>query len=235
MKIPTLLRSTLLLGLAAGLTGCDGPTMDDHEWHASGAAGRASAASARPATTSLGEESVYQLRGGWRDRNGDELELSDLAGRPQVLAFVYTSCTFACPRIVARMKRIEEVAGPDSDVGFVLVSIDPERDTPERLAHFAEGSRLDAGRWTLLNGGPDRLLELSVLLGVKYRSAGPGQLAHDNALVLLDRTGVPVARVDGLDAELGPILERVAPGARTSVHGERAVRAGDAPSEAGPR
>lgn len=196
---------------------------------------RAPSAQERARPAPLGEESIYQLPGTWRDRTGGELELSDLAGRPRVLAFVYTSCTFACPRIVARMKWIEDVAGPDSDVGFVLVSIDPERDTPERLAHFAEGSRLDAERWTLLNGGPDRLLELAVLLGVKYRDAGDGQLAHDNALILLDEDGIPVAQVDGLESELGTILERVAPSGSAPADAERIARDGDSRSAGGAR
>ncbi|NIQ52455.1 MAG: SCO family protein, partial [Gammaproteobacteria bacterium] len=55
-----------------------------------------------------------------------------LAGRVRVVAMVYTSCAYACPRIMLDMKRIEAELGPEyrEDVGFVIVSIDPERDTP---------------------------------------------------------------------------------------------------------
>lgn len=155
--------------------------------------------------------SVYLLPGDWRDQHDALRPLSSLAGRPQVVAFVYTHCTFACPRIVARMKEIEgRVADGGSDVGLVLVSIDPERDTAERLATYAASTRLDPERWTLLNGSDDQILELSVLLGVQYRATSDGEFAHTNALILLDEVGAPVLRLDGLDAEVGPIVERVA-------------------------
>lgn len=159
------------------------------------------------------DASVYQLTGDWRDQHDALRPLSSLAGRPQVVAFVYTHCSFACPRIVARMKEIESrVAGLGSDVGLVLVSIDPERDTPERLATYAESTRLDPDRWTLLNGSDDQILELSVLLGVQYRATDDGEFAHTNALILLNEIGAPLLRLVGLDADVGPILDRVADG-----------------------
>lgn len=159
-----------------------------------------------PAETHAG--SVYQLGGEWRDQHDDLRPLSSLAGRPQVLAFAYTHCTFACPRIVARMKQIEGLAGPD--VGMVLVSIDPERDTPERLASYAEATHLDPRRWTLLNGTDDQILEFAVLLGIQYQATEGGEFAHTNALILLDEAGVPVYRLDGLEAALDPLLARLA-------------------------
>lgn len=169
---------------------------------------------AAPAATTTA--SVYQLPGDWRDQRDALRPLSSLAGRPQVVAFVYTHCSFACPRIVARMKAIESrTAELGSDVGLVLVSIDPERDTPERLADYAAGTRLDPDRWTLLNGSDEQILELSVLLGVQYRATGDGEFAHTNALILLDEVGAPVLRLDGLDAEVGPIVDRVAEAARS--------------------
>lgn len=160
------------------------------------------------ATTSA---SVYQLPGDWRDQRDALRPLSSLAGRPQVVAFVYTHCSFACPRIVARMKEIESRASAlGSDVGLVLVSIDPERDTPERLATYAESTRLDPERWTLLNGSDDQVLELAVLLGVQYRATGDGEFAHTNALILLDGDGAPALRLDGLEADVRPIVDALA-------------------------
>lgn len=157
--------------------------------------------------------SVYQLPGEWRNQHDALLPLSSLAGRPQVVAFVYTHCTFACPRIVARMKEVEARAtAAGANVGLVLVSIDPERDTPERLANYAEGTRLDPERWTLLNGSDEQILELSVLLGIQYRATGDGDFAHTNALILLDEHGTPTFRLDGLEAEVGPILDRLEAG-----------------------
>lgn len=208
MNRRTVLPVVVLILLAGCGPGAGTPHVTNaHAGHAMAASaprtGPSPTAAFTPAADPAGH-SVYQLPGTWRDQSGAELELTDLAGRPRVVAFVYASCAYACPRIVARMKRIEAATGPE--VGLVLVSIDPERDTPERLADFAASSRLDPARWTLLQGHPDRILELAVLLGVKYRATGDGDFAHANVLTLLDRDGVPVERVEGLETDVAPLL-----------------------------
>ena len=146
--------------------------------------------------------SVYNLESAWRDQAGRERRLGSLAGRVQVVALVYTSCPYTCPRIVGEMKRMEAaVAGERPDaVGFVLVSIDPARDTPGQLARFAEGARLDPARWTLLAGADPDVLELAALLGLKYRREGETELSHSNTLTVLDRHGVVVHQQPSLEA-----------------------------------
>lgn len=140
--------------------------------------------------------SVYHLEGEWTDARDSTRTLGDaLAGRVQVLALVYTSCALACPAVIADMKRIEAATG---DAGFVLVSIDPARDTPERLRVFAEGSRLSPERWTLLTGNDDDLLELSAVLGVRYRRISNTDFMHSNMLTVLDAEGRIVHRQLGL-------------------------------------
>lgn len=180
------------------------PAAGSHEHHAAPAAGP------------TGEHSIYHAGGAWRNRFGEELPLGDLGGRVQLVALVYTHCSYACPRIVATMKRIEGTLGEAyrDRVGFTLVSIDPQRDDPERLRSFGEGSRLDPERWTLLNGSDDDVLTLSVLLGVKYRATGDGEFAHSNVITVLDPAGVAVHRMEGLSAPVEPALEairRIAP------------------------
>ena len=155
--------------------------------------------------------SVYHVASTWTDQHGTERMLRSLAGRVQVTAMVYTSCAYACPRIMMDMKRIkaELAAEHADDVSFLIVSIDPERDTPERLAQFAAGSRLDPDRWTLLNGSEGDIRELAVLLGVQYRQTDPGEWVHSNMITVLDRSGVVVHRQLGLGTDPAPTLEAI--------------------------
>ena len=164
--------------------------------------------------------SVYHVESTWTDQRGTERKLRSLEGRVQVVAMVYTSCAYACPRIMMDMKRIEAELGPEyaEDVGFLVVSIDPERDTPERLAEFARGSRLDAERWTLLNGADGDIRELAVLLGVQYRETAPGEWVHSNLITVLDRNGEVIHRQLGLGtdpAETLGAIRRAVQGAPT--------------------
>lgn len=147
--------------------------------------------------------SVYHAEADWTDQHGVERQLTSLAGRVQVVAMLYTNCAFACPRIMLDMKRIEGELGPGlrDEVGFVVVSIDPERDTPEQLAQFARGSKLDPERWTLLHGDEGDILELAALLGVQYRETSPGEWVHSNLITVLDPEGEIVHRQLGLGTD----------------------------------
>jgi protein SCO1 len=147
--------------------------------------------------------SIYHAGSTWIDQHGQERPIATLEGRVQVVGMVYTNCAYACPRMVLDMKRIEAELGPGlfDRVGFVLVSIDPERDTPERLGAFATGSRLDPDRWTLLHGDDGDILELAALLGVQYRRMADGEFVHSNLLTVLDAEGQVVHRQLGLDSD----------------------------------
>src|SRR6478672_1957347 len=109
--------------------------------------------------------SVYDLRATWHDQRGAPRTLASLRGRPQAIALVYTHCQATCPLIVGQLKRLEAA----TTLGLVLVSLDPERDTADRLAAFAAEHELDAARWTLLRGSDDDVRELAAVLGVRYR------------------------------------------------------------------
>jgi protein SCO1 len=134
--------------------------------------------------------------------------LAEVGGRAQVVAMVYTHCTHTCPRIVGELKRLEAAvpAAARSELRFVLVSLDPERDTPARLAEYAASARLDAERWTLLTGGEEEVRELAALLGLRYRSEGNAEFSHSNSYLVLDGEGRIVHRQAGLGEDLaGPL------------------------------
>jgi len=134
--------------------------------------------------------SVYQLASTWTDQHGRVRQLRELAGRPQAVALVYTHCGSACPRIVGDLKRLEAAI---PDLGLVLVSIDPERDSPGRLREFAASSGLGE-RWTLLNGADGALMELAAVLGVRYRRVSATEFMHSNLITVLDAGGNIVYR-----------------------------------------
>ena len=140
--------------------------------------------------------SIYDLGSSWRDQHGNQRRLSSLAGRAQVLAMAYTRCTSTCPLAIAEMKRVE--AATDTSVGLVLVSLDPDHDTPAALADYARLRGLDARRWTLLTGASDDVRELAATLGIRYRRLSPAELAHSNTITLIDAAGYVVHQQQGL-------------------------------------
>lgn len=186
-----LLRIPLLAALVLAAA-CGGPRVPaSHE--------PASDAPRRTASPSPEAFSVYDLETAWTDQMGQARTLRSLAGRPQVVAMVYTHCAHTCPAIIAEFKRLEATLPAGAvETGFVLVSLDPARDTPERLAEFAESARLDPARWTLLTGDEDGVREMAAVLGIRYRPEPGGEISHANAYTVLDAEGRIVHRQEVL-------------------------------------
>jgi protein SCO1 len=70
-------------------------------------------------------------------QTGDSLSLSDLRGKAVLLFFGYTHCPDVCPMTLAEFKQVKRELGDAADrAAFVFVSVDGERDTPERLAAY---------------------------------------------------------------------------------------------------
>ena len=73
------------------------------------------------------------------DQFNNPVNMSQFKGKVVVITFVYTYCPDVCPAVTYQMSKLSEELGDDynESVVFLSVTVDPERDTPERLASFA--------------------------------------------------------------------------------------------------
>lgn len=101
------------------------------------------------------------------DGAGAEVTDSDVFAKPSLLYFGYTYCPDVCPLDVARnadaVDLLKEL-GYDSQP--VFISIDPERDTPEVVADYAESLHEDM---IALTGSPDQVKAASKAYRTYYR------------------------------------------------------------------
>ncbi len=140
-------------------------------------------------------------------QTGEEFDSAEvLTGRIWVADFFFTSCTGPCPRMSARMRRLQNDLADLPEVHLVSFSVDPENDTPEALAVYAQRFQADNSRWHLLTGDMDTLHHLCrevFLLGdVK------GNLDHSTRFVLVDRSGVVRGYYSSGDSEAMDELQR---------------------------
>ena len=93
----------------------------------------------------LSDESLFLLDHAFEDQHAESRRLVDLAGKPVVLAMIFTHCEYACPAILQDLHKLEEaMSEAERDATqWVLVSFDVERDVPEVLAAYAEREELD--------------------------------------------------------------------------------------------
>jgi len=101
--------------LAVLLTGCGGSSWRTHN------------------ITHLMPDLEFSLTG----EGGDTVTASHFRGRISLVYFGFTWCKMACPMTMARLHEVLKKLGPRADdVRVLFVSVDPKRDTPERLRDY---------------------------------------------------------------------------------------------------
>jgi len=162
------------------------------------------------AGTQLPGDSVYQVGGTWQTADGQSIQLESLAGKQQVIALIFTGCSNSCPVIVESMKRVEKqiTAGKRGQIGFVLVSLTPDTDSPKALKTFADKKGLNAN-WKLLRGNNELVRTLSNALNGRYKVAKDGDVAHSNTVTLLNEQGQIQVQAPGTLTGIKPVIEAV--------------------------
>jgi protein SCO1/2 len=102
------------------------------------------------------------------DQDGREVRVVTelLAGRTVLVNFVFTRCTTICPPMTAVFGRLQDELGAHygRDVRLITISLDPETDTPERMAKFLKPFKPRAG-WSFLSGDRERVRAVAKALG----------------------------------------------------------------------
>ena len=194
--------SATLLALAPGALRADPPPCHHH--------------APVPAAAPLPGASVYQLDAQWTNQDGAAFRLASLRGNPVLVLMFFGSCRTACPVLLGDIARVDAAlpAEARARTRVVLVTFDPENDTPARLRALANERRMDTTRWTLLSGRPQDIRALATVLGVQYTRTGNGMFDHSNVITLLDRDGVVRTRLEGLAAPNAPLVQATVEAAR---------------------
>jgi protein SCO1/2 len=134
----------------------------------------------------------------------DTVTLDHWKGQKVVLTMIFTSCQATCPVTMSKLVAIQEQFDRAKvEAQFVIVSFDPLRDTPEKMAAYRAATGHQNNNWTFLVGSEDDTRMLAMLLGIKYsRNPISGDIMHDNKIVLLNGAGEVTKELLGLDAPI---------------------------------
>ncbi|MFC0263172.1 SCO family protein [Fontibacter flavus] len=162
-------------------------------------------------TGKFDELSIYQLPSVWNTQHGESIEFKDLKGKPLVVVMIYISCKTACPRLVADMRMIEEKVSlkKGKNIQYVLVSIDPINDTPEKLKAFAKENGMEDQKWLFLQGTEDGVRDFANIVAVKYKQINPIDFSHSNIISVFDKDGVMQYQKEGLGLENDEIVNKI--------------------------
>jgi len=153
------------------------------------------------------------------DESGKPLDADDFAGDITLLFFGYTNCPDICPATMARIRAA--LGGLDIDqrkrFDVLFVSVDPERDTPERIERFTTSFGPD---FVGATGTKEQLRALSKRYRVTYGYGEPNDsgfylVSHSSAIFVFDPNGRvrllvnQNESVDGLTQDLKTLLEHL--------------------------
>jgi len=141
----------------------------------------------------LGQLEIYDAV----ERSGDVVSTGDLRGKFAVVDFIFTSCGGTCPRMSKAMVELQERLGGADDVVLTSFSVDPENDTPEVLAEYADSYGADKENWLFLRMSR---AHVKVITTDELKIGDGGDvILHKSTFVLLDREGRGRGHYEPLD------------------------------------
>ena len=145
----------------------------------------------------------------WKNQDNLDVKLTSFLGKKIALSMFYTECKKTCPMLtMAAFKEIDEFYKKKSEsIEFVLVSYDPEVDTPEALLKFKNKLNLDSSKWHLLTGSKDSTRSLAKAIGIGEYWKMDDHILHGFKILILDNAGNVQSTIDWDHRNVSEILK----------------------------
>ena len=126
------------------------------------------------------------------DQSGRKVDQSVLEGKWSAVFFGYTFCPDACPTTLFALGQAQKLLGPKArDFQTVFISVDPTRDTPQKLKDYLATDAFPKGSIGL-TGTPDEVARAAGAYHVYYQKAGEGEgyaVNHSTITYLMNPKG----------------------------------------------
>lgn len=149
------------------------------------------------------------------ERSGKKVTNQDLLGKPWVASFIFVNCAGPCMRVTGQIKLLQDRFA-DKPVRLVTITVDPERDTPEVLANYADNFGAEPD-WLFLTKDQQTIYPLirdSFGLSVQEETGPnrkPGwEITHSTRVVHVDAAGHIRGKYNALDpVEMAQLVREV--------------------------
>ena len=125
------------------------------------------------------------------DQDGKLRDQTMFEGKVSLVAFFFATCSGFCPALIDKLKEIESVAKDQPNLQFVVMTVDPERDTAERLKLYAKNRRLSDKNWVLLTGDRSTIFSIAkdTFVSEAFKRASGKSFVHSEHFYLIDQVG----------------------------------------------
>ena len=158
--------------------------------------------------SSIDKDTVYHTIPFWSfmNQNGKEINSIQYANKVCLVDFFFTHCPTICPRMTLNMREVQIQLEKDclSNVELLSFTVDPKRDSIERLKEYSTSYETKDNNWSFLTGNQNEIYELGVngyLVPNQEDALAPGGFLHSEKLILIDKKGRLRGYYDGTNSE----------------------------------
>lgn len=140
----------------------------------------------QPASNTTAIGGPFRLHTG----GGKTVTEADLRGAPFLVFFGYTHCPDVCPLTLTKIAQVLKELGPEARIKILFVTVDPERDTPDRMADYASDFDPRVIGLSGDRGEVDAMLSAYRVYARKVPTpSGDYSMDHSAVIYLMDREG----------------------------------------------
>lgn len=129
----------------------------------------------------LGQVGPFSLT----DAQNREFNQNNVKDKIWIVDFIFTSCQGPCPLMTQRLAVLQQEFKDNPTLNIVTVTVDPERDTPQVLDHYAQEYKADQSSWHFLTGEREKIRAL--MMDELKLGFAEDIIFHSDRLVLIDK------------------------------------------------
>lgn len=136
-------------------------------------------------------------------QDGKTVTRADFNNSIFVADFFFANCKSICPVMTSNLKKAYEKYKGRADVKFISHTVDPERDSVEALAAYAQRNDAEVAQWKFVTGDKKQLYQLareSYFISDTKGDGGHDDFVHSQNFALVDKNGHIRGIYDGTDS-----------------------------------
>ncbi len=163
--------------------------------------------------SSIDKDTLYHQIPDWsfENQNSQIISSEQLDNKIKLVDFFFTSCPTICPQMTLNMRNIQSILRKNclTDIELLSFTVDPLKDSSEKLLEYANSYNVDSTNWNMLTGDQSTIYDLGVngfLVPNQEDALAPGGFLHSEKLILLDQYNRIRGYYDGTDSLNIPII-----------------------------
>lgn len=162
---------------------------------------------------SIDSDTLYHVIPTWSflNQNGNIKSSKDFKNKVRLVDFFFTSCPTICPKMTVNMKKIQQLinTGCLNNIELLSFTVDPSRDSVEKLKEYCNTYNVDSKNWNMLTGDQNSIYDVGVngfLVPNQEDALAPGGFLHSEKMILIDKKNRIRGYYDGTDSLNIPII-----------------------------